>query len=159
MYYILVVYLHKLKYEIMKKLFFILTSLIVLQSVNGQIKVRGFVEAGYLNETYALNNEGYVSYYQSGNALYSDITLDFSLKNVHLETQLFNVFDYQDGKAFSVAEIEYKTRLFYKWKFLAIGYEHSCLHPIINQHNELPQITRRGSHDKIFLRFTFNNAN
>lgn len=140
----------------MKKLFIYLLLLTACKSSYAQIKTSGFVEVGYLNETLALNTNGFVSNYQSGDVLYSNITLNFMLKDINLETELYNVFFYEDGKTFNVSEIKYRTRVYYKFKCLSLGYEHLCLHPIINQHNELSAVTRRTSHDKVFLRYTFN---
>ena len=126
-------------------------------ALNAQIKVKCSIEMGYLNESTSLNNDGSFIQYESGNALYCDIIADFSIKRFHLKQQLYNVFCYDGSYSFKPMEILYKTRFYYKYKFFSGGIEHMCLHPIINQHNTLDQITRRASHDKIFLRFTFEN--
>jgi nitrate reductase gamma subunit len=140
----------------MKTLLISLLLSVVLQNVNSQIKTNGFIETGYLSGAQSMKYDGIATYEYPENTFYADVNLTFKLKHVYLEQQLFNVFNYKGGKTFSVIEIEYKTRIYYKWKALKIGYEHMCLHPIINQHNEIPKLTRRASHDKIFIRLTFN---
>lgn len=138
----------------MKKAFTILFMLSF--ALNAQIKIVGFVEIGYLNEKSSLNAGNSAFQYKTGNAMYSDITIDFSIKRIHFEQQIYNVFS-PDNIGFSVMEIIYKSKLYYNYEPFIIGCEHMCLHPIINQHNELPFLTRRGSFNKIFIRFTFNN--
>ena len=122
-----------------------------------QIKIVCDIEAGYLNDKYSLNNDGFFIQYKSGNALYCDIIADFSIKRFHLKQQIYNVFTYEDGHSFSPMEILYKTRFYYRYKSFSGGIEHMCLHPIIKQHNILPLVTRRASYDKIFIKFTFEN--
>ena len=141
----------------MKNLLFILLVLFSIESFS-QIKTNGYVEIGWLNERFALNNSGNVDYLLYKNAGYSEIELKFNLKNIYLEQNLYNIFTFPDnGFTFNPKEINYVTRLYYKLKVLDLGVEHACLHPIINQHNDIETITRRQSHDKIFLRFNFGN--
>ena len=140
----------------MKKILISILLFGMLQNINAQLKIKGFIETGYFREGISINNDGVLSDYDNENVLYSDIVFDLSIKNVHLEQQIFNVFD-RGKPLFSVISILYKTRAYYKWKSFSLGYEHMCLHPIISQHNELPLSTIRASHNKIFLRFTFEN--
>ena len=146
----------------MKKIFLFISILISIYT-NAQIKVKCDVEIGYLNDKYSLNIvdtyplDGFEVQYKSGNVLYCDIIADFSMKRFHIEQQIYNIFSYNDGYSFSPLEILYKTRIYYKYKSFSGGIEHMCLHPIINQHNKIRVITRRGGYDKIFIRFTFEN--
>ncbi len=141
-----------------KKIILILFLSIALKAFSiAQIKVKCDVEIGYLNNKYSLNEDGFFVQYKSGDVLYCDIIADFSIKRFHVEQQIFNMFSFDGGHSFKPMEILYKTRLYYKYKSFLGGIEHMCLHPIINQHNTLDLITRRASHDKIFIRFTFEN--
>jgi len=142
----------------MKNLILILALSIASQLVLSQIKVQGFAEIGYLDERVSLNKDGYVFNLDNRGSLYSDITLDFSWQKIHLEQQIYNIFKYIDGRSFRPIDVVYRTRVYYKIKFLAIGYDHMSSHPIIAQHNEIEPITRRMSHDKIFIRLTFGNG-
>ncbi len=147
----------------MKKVFLILLLFVFVQGLKAQIKIKGFIETGYLNARSSLNIvdtyplDGFQVQYKSGNAFYCDIIADFSIKKFHIEQRLFNMFSYVDGRTFKAMEILYRSRIYYAWEFIQIGYEHMCLHPIINQHNKIDVITRRRGHDKIFIKFTFEN--
>jgi len=159
----------------MKIIAIILMSLMCINS-NGQIKTSGYIEIGWLSDQSSINethykttggsNDGFTDISNikrfeniiryDKNSFYADIVLLFKFKKIHLEQTLYSSFNYENGCSFKPLEIKYQTRLFYKMKSFKIGYEHMCLHPIINQHNELLKITRRASHDKIFIRYTFN---
>lgn len=147
----------------MEKIILILSILLSCYFVDAQIKVKCDIEIGYLNENISLNFvkayplDGFELQYNSGHVSYCDLVGEFSFKNIHLEQQIYNVFGHKNGYTFAALEILYKTRLYYKYKAFSGGFEHMCLHPIINQHNEISSITRRGSYDKIFIRFTFSN--
>lgn len=136
--------------------------MLLCYSVNAQIKIKCDIETGYLNDKYSLNLvdtyplDGFEVQYNSGHVLYCDVIADFSIKKFHVEQQIYNVFSYEDY-SFSPLEIVYKTRIYYKHKSFSCGYEHMCLHPVINQHNQISVVTRRGSYDKVFVRFTFEN--
>lgn len=140
------------------QLLLVIIALSIFEVNVAQIRVNGYVEIGYITERSALNQIGEVVTLYYPNAGYSDLTLNFSRKGWGVEQQIYNVFGHSRGsRTFKPLDILYKTRLKYKWKGISIGYEHMCLHPIINQHNELEIITRRRSHDKLFLRFNFGN--
>ena len=155
----------------------IILFLFINVNLYSQVKVSGYIETGYygiqnsLNQTYfdinggtndGFTNINYMSRYENiirfdKKNMYADIALKLSYKNIYLEQNLLTSFQYEDGYSFTPLEISYKTRLYYEWKSFIIGIEHMCLHPIINEHNEIEFITRRLSHDKIFLRFNFGN--
>ncbi len=151
--------------------------------VEGQIKVSGYIRVGYLKESYSLNkyewrevgdpiirivdgNEieipniayvGNVTRLENYKCMYSDVTLAFNWKWFTLEQKLYDVFTYEGGHTFKPLEIHYTTKFYWKWKFLKIGYEHLCLHPIVNNLTKFEKVSRRSSYDKIYVEFNFNN--
>ncbi len=164
----------------MKTLIIVIIASIIAINLKAQIKVNGYIETGLTGYQYsvnAINQDIRMNYVKDGTTyvnledadkggifrlnntecMYSEIVLNFSYKNIYLEQTLYNIFTYSgNGYTFKPLEVLYSTRLYYKYKFLEIGGEHMCSHPIINQHNEIEPVTRRMSHDKLFIRFTFN---
>jgi len=151
----------------MKNLLLIIILSCVIQ-LKGQIKVTGFIEIGHLSEQFELTKivkyksgenvmDAYHIIHLANNALYTDVNIKFSYKNIYVEQQIFNIMNYpDDGYTFDPIDILYKTRVYYKLKGFNIGYEHMCSHPVISDIYDLKPIARRASHDKIFIRYTFN---
>lgn len=142
----------------MKKLILILIVLVVFKAnAQDNLQVNGFVETGYLKESMVTNENTVLQAVDYPNAFYTDILFDFSIKGFHMEQQIYNIFTYPgSGYTFKPHEIRFITRLYYTHKAFTIGVDHMCLHPIIVNHNDDPVVTRRGNHDKIFIRYTFN---
>ena len=141
----------------MKNLTLILFFLIGLNCMS-QIKTNGFIEIGYLDEKISLNEYQYITRLKNENSAYSKFSINFNYKNFSVEQELYNIFIYPgNGISFKPMEIKYRTKIYYKIKMFDLGVEHMCMHPIIAQHNELEQVTRRQSQNKIFLRFNFGN--
>lgn len=137
-----------------------LLVLFIILSINSfsQINTNGYVEIGYIDEKISLNENQFITRLKNENCGYSNIVINFEYKGFNLNQELYNIFVYPgNGLSFKPFEIAYKTRLYYRIKKFDFGLEHLCMHPIISQHNELEQITRRQSYNKIFLRFSFGN--
>lgn len=165
------------------KLVILIVCVFILEYSEAQIKVSGFIETGYLSESYSMNkNElrivgnpimklidgkkqlvpdldyvGNITNLRHSKCMYSDITLVFNWKWFTLEQEIYDIFSYEGGHTFKPLEIHYTTRIYADYKFIRVGYEHLCLHPIINDLNKFERVSRRSSYDKIFIRFSFNN--
>ena len=123
-----------------------------------QIITSGKVEMGWLQESNSINDSYYVNQVIYKSAGYSDIRLLFCLKKIKLDQQVFTIFgEQQDDLTFKAFEIKYSTRIYYDFGQIKVGGEHMCLHPIINNHNQLEQSTRRVSFNKLFIQLSFGN--
>ena len=124
-----------------------------------KLEISGFVETGWLNNIWAIQDKSEVHIYAINNpvSMYATVFLKFSYKKViHYENTIINTFEYTKGRSFSVIDAEFVSKLYYNnGGIFSIGYEHYCLHPLVNQFNELKVLQRRGSGDKIFIKFKF----
>lgn len=131
--------------------------MLISLSAFAQIKTKGFVEIGAMQEREALNHSGFVFTMDRPNVAFGTVNLEFVYKKFHFENEIVNILSYPDDSySFGVLEVQYKTKAFYKFsKKFRVGFEHLCIHPIINQHNEIEIVTRRTSYNKVFFRFSF----
>jgi hypothetical protein len=138
----------------MKKLAIIFLMFVNI-SIVGQIKNNGSIEIGWINgrETIHQNELYNARFIYPDASFYGNINLDFSYKFINFTQSINNVFCYKQGKSFSPIDVEFISVLGFTYKRFSIGYQHSCLHPIINQVSDVENLWRRGNEDRIYLKF------
>lgn len=131
--------------------------LLGINSIIGQIKVKGYIEAGYYQEASSLRNASTLDIdrliYEG--CMYTEVFLHLHWRNIHVEQNIKDISKYKEGYSLDIMEIAYNLRMYYSYKNIGVGYEHECIHPVTNVHNTTPLLTRRGSHNKIFIRLNF----
>lgn len=120
-----------------------------------QIKVSGYFDAGYINETVTVSGKQSRQKYLKDNAMYSDIHVSVRLKRFEIKQSMMNVFEYYEGSSFDPIYIKYTTSGMYNYKRMSLGIEHMCLHPIIASYRYDMSNQLKGSCDKIFVRVRF----
>jgi len=121
-----------------------------------QIKSHGSVEVGFKdgNHTIFYDSIYKIIHQYPANTFYADISLDFNWKFIKFEQSLKSNFFYKSGYSFNPLDIEFASRLTFEYKSFAIGYEHSCLHPVISERSDVLEYNMmRGGIDKVFIKF------
>jgi len=128
-----------------------------------QVNISGSVELGGIEDKWSMTEENYLRTYSDSWVAYAEIQFNFEWKNINLEQTLFNTFDgggdFKEDFTFRPLEITYKTKIYYQIKQLSLGMEHLCMHPIINQTNDVYEnsinAVRRQSWNKFFVKYEF----
>jgi hypothetical protein len=114
------------------------------------------LETGVIDRQIAIrNNDCYAVYNMNKYIMYSDIMFGYKYKKVHIEFDLMNTFDKSKSVYFKPELIKYDCKIYYKYKNIKIGYEHSCSHPIYNEIISLDKTVYRASFDKFFIKYEF----
>jgi len=127
----------------MKKLIILLFVLFALNA-NAQfytkIKPISSIEFGIKNRYlsfYPYNFDTNIIYKYPNNSLFSDLCIGISYYNFSLTSNIITNFyksDFSDIN-FSPFLAEYYFDLFYSYKYIKLGYQHFCSHPVINSNN------------------------
>lgn len=139
----------------MKNVLLILVLLLLSLNTVGQVKINGFVELGKRDISSYIRKEKLTlaRYKTPKNMLYSDINLKFTWKFIRVETLLCNNFTMDNFHVYVPVDIEYLTKLSFIYKKFSIGYNHSCIHPVISTGSEINSEYRRGGEDSFFIKF------
>jgi len=132
----------------------ILLMLVASQAI-GQVYYS--LETGVVDSGVAILNmkDKEYKWYKNNFLFYSDIMLGYEYKKIHVETNLLNIFGKGSSIYFNPKSIKYDLKVYYKYKKMKIGYEHSCTHPILNDITTYQNGLLRASHDKFFIRYEF----
>jgi hypothetical protein len=103
------------------------------------------------------DNNDIVMYEYPSNTIYTDINVKIKLtKWLYAEHFLIYNFYHETGKSFTPIDIKSIVRFVFKFKNIELGGEHFCLHPVINNYQNLPGSYLRGSGDKIYIKININ---
>lgn len=140
-----------------------LTTIIIffisITSLFGQIEFDGSIELGAIDDRLSLMEGNYLRTYKDGIVPYSNVLLEFSIRRLIFEQSIGTTFTYEEGYTFKPLEIKYISSLHYDLDRLSLGASHMCLHPIIDQTQDVYdgaiKNIRRQSFTKIYLKFYF----
>ena len=115
-----------------------------------------YLETGLVDKVLSINdNYNYAEYNPNKYLFYTDIMLGYEFKKIHIETNLINTFGKDTKVYFEPYIIKYDFRMYYKYKNLKVGYEHSCSHCIYNNVRIFSTKLYHMSYDKFFIRYEF----
>jgi hypothetical protein len=123
-----------------------------------QIKCTGSLETGWVDcREYVFQDSMYMAKYKyPGASFYGNVNLNFTWKFITFTQELNNTFCLKPKmNSFSPIDIEYKSTINLTYKQFSIGYEHSCLHPVLNERLDMYRNWRRASGDRIFIKFNW----
>jgi hypothetical protein len=138
----------------MKNVLLVLVLLLSLNTI-GQVKVNGSIELGQRSLSAYIWKEKLTlaSYKTPKNMLYTDVNLKFTWRFIKVENLFCNNFTMSSLSIYVPVDIEYLTKISLTHKRFSIGYNHSCLHPVISTYKEIMSEYRRGGEDSFFIKF------
>lgn len=134
--------------------------ILILISTHAIGQVYYSIESGVIDNAISIRyiDDKSFATYKNKYAFYADLMLGYQYKKFYVETKVITTFNHSHSVYFKPELVKYDLRFYYKHKKIKIGYEHSCTHPIYTVKEDLQKAFLRGSYDKIFIKYSFRNA-
>lgn len=141
------------------KTILIFLLLIIALTTKSQIKFKAELNTGWTNWSYSMfEDDDQLRFHSSPDALsfYSDIKVKAKWKGFEAKTSILTLMDNDGSYTFKPRLTEYVIGLYYNYKWLNFGIEHSCTHPVFT----IPADTKlmyRASYDRVYIGIKISN--
>jgi len=142
------------------KTIMIIFLLIFSICTKGQVKFESEFNVGWTDwskSIYTSSKQFRVHSSDSTISLFTEINLKIGWKSFEFRTSVVNWMDNTDIINLSPVSIEYTLGVYYSYKFLNIGIEHSCTHPVTNGWTASFTNSYRASYERVYMGIKFGN--